>query len=139
MALNIDFHPDPYREIRNRALSARISLDTPARPDLRHSDKLADHISYCLINPTRGLIASRDYLNAENVNYPKYYGRNLHLMKKLDVIKYLIAKLDERINEFYPKTKKYRDFVINTDRIKFDFTEPVKHDFRRAIFKIFGR
>ena len=82
MALNIDFHPDPYREIRNRALSARISLDTPARPDLRHSDKLADHISDCLINPTRGLIASRDYLNAENVNYPKYYGRNLHLMKK---------------------------------------------------------
>ena len=31
------------------------------------------------------------------------------------------------------------NFVINTDRIKFDFTEPVKHDFRRTIFKIFGR
>lgn len=135
----MDFHPDQYREIKNRAFNARLSLDTPARPNLASSDKLADHISDCLINPTRGLIASHDYLNAENINYPKFYGRNFHIMKKFDVIKYLITKLNERIDEFYPKTKKYRDFVINTNRIAFDSVIPAKHDFRRTLFKIFGR
>ena len=139
MSVNMNCHPDKFREIKNNALAARISLDCPSRPDLIHTDKLADHITDCLVNPTRGMIASRDYLNAENINYPRFYGRNLHLMKKFDVIKYLMTKLDERIKEFYPKTKNYRDFVINTNRIKFDYTEPVKHDFRRTIFRIFGR
>lgn len=77
----MDFHPDQYREIKNRAFNARLSLDTPARPNL--AIRQTSQISDCLINPTRGLIASHDYLNAENINYPKFYGRNFHIMKKI--------------------------------------------------------
>ena len=83
-------------------------------------------------------MAYNDAFISRGQNYPGYYRRNLEAVKKFPNIKNLMNALNDKLKELYPKTRKARDFIIETNRIRFDVTEETKHNFRRLFFKTTG-
>lgn len=139
MPLNTDSIPvDRFKAIRTRAERAITSLDTPLRPDEDSTKYLADHLRDCLKHPTTGLMAYNDAFISRGQEYPVYYRQNLAMAKNFPDIKNLMNALNDKLKELYPKTRKARDFIIETDRIKFDAIEETKHNFRRLLFKSTG-
>lgn len=139
MPLNTDSIPvDRFKSIRTRAERVFTALDTPLSPDEDSTKYLAEHLRDCLKHPTTGLMAYNDAFINRGQNYPGYYRRNLEAVKKFPNIKNLMNALNDKLKELYPKTRKARDFIIETNRIRFDVTEETKHNFRRLFFKTTG-
>lgn len=139
MPLNTDSIPvDRFKSIRTRAERVITALDTPLSPDEDSTKYLAEHLRDCLKHPTTGLMAYNDAFIRRGQNYPGYYRRNLEVVKKFPDIKNLMNALNDKLKELYPKTRKARDFIIETNRIRFDVTEEAKHNFRRLFFKTTG-
>ncbi len=129
---------DRFKAIRTRAERAITALDTPLSPDEDSTKYLADHLKDCLKHPTTGLMAYNDAFISRGQEYPVYYRKNLEMAKKFPDIKNLMNALNDKLKELYPKTRKARDFIIETNRIHFDVTEETRHNFRRLLFKSTG-
>lgn len=141
MPLNIDSSTptDKYKQIRTRADRVICTLDTCLTPDNGSAKYLADHLEDCLKLPTVGLMAYNDAYVKRGPNSPEYFKRNLKMLKTFPSIKPLIKALDEKLKQLYPKTRNARDFIIETNRISFEKETPVKHNFRRLLFKMIGQ
>lgn len=139
MPLNTESIPiDRFKIIRTRAERVITALDTPLSPDGDSAKYLADHLRDCLKHPTTGLMAYNDAFISRGQNYPVYFRKNLETVKKFPDIKNLMDTLNDKLKELYPKTRKARDFIIESNRIKFDAIEETKHNFRRLVFKSTG-
>ena len=139
MSLNTESIPvDRFKRIRTRAERAITALDTTLSPDEDSAKYLADHLRDCLKHPTTGLMAYNDAFITRGQEYPVYYRKNLEMVKKFPDIKNLMNALNDKLKELYPKTRKARDFIIETNRIRFDVTEETRHNFRRLLFKSIG-
>lgn len=141
MSLNIDSSTpaDKYSQIRARADRVICTLDTCLTPDNSSSKYLAAHLEDCLKLPTVGLMAYNDAYVTRGPNNPEYFKRNLQTLKTFPNIKPLIEAFDAKLKQLYPKTRQARDFIIETNRISFEYKEPVKHNFRRLLFKMIGQ
>lgn len=73
------------------------------------------HLDNSLWNPTIGAIAKHQYICD-----PKYLPEDKY------AVKYLKNILKDKINEFYPKTKKIREYIINDNRLNFNYVTKSK-------------
>lgn len=96
----------------------------------------AKHMQNCINYPTAGKVALKTEL-AKLQNKMKYKDNATQL--EIDPkIKNLENLLKIKIDKLYKKTNDAREFILNSHRISFDKTIPVKHDLTRFLFKTFG-
>jgi hypothetical protein len=100
--------------VRENAKNARNQIDFGVFDEEAKLKQLTKHYEDCIYHPTTGLIARERYLG----NLKKLP------LNRNDKIKYLSDILKERINQFYPTTKKARQYIIETHRISFDHVRP---------------
>jgi len=127
-----------YDKIKMSAYRARAALDNNFRPDNTTDTRLVEYFKDCMQHPTAGMITAYYELSGQNINNPKYFFRNRHLALKRTAIQSAFDTFLEKLDRLYPKTLKARNFLIESKRVTLDSCEPVKHNLRRAIFKLFN-
>lgn len=124
---------------KNDAYKAQLVLDSYYRPDKEGIQAYKKHLENCRENPAIGMLISRNILDEENINFPRTYPRNKHLVHKNPEIQNLVKQLDKEVEEkYYPRSFKAREFLIKTRRVVLDDIMPVKHNLKRELFRIYN-
>lgn len=125
--MEVELGPFPkYENTRSNAYWSRVHIDTSFMPDIDDIEAYKEHIKDCYVHPTSGMLAHRKYITAKPMDYPGYAKRNKKFFDNQQEIKDLQKSFKARIKALYPKTMQIREFIINNDRIKFDYVEPSK-------------
>lgn len=124
---------------KNDAYKAQLVLDSYYRPDKDGIKTYAKYLQNCKENPAAGMLLSKNILDEENINFPRTYQRNKHLIHKNPEIQNLVDQLDKEVEEkYFPKSYKSREFLINTRRVVLEHIMPVKHNVKRELFRIYN-
>lgn len=122
--------------LRKEAYLTKVALaSSKAKASREH---IANYMAGSIVNPTRGMIASKENINTAKINNPLDYHKNMSFIMELDDIKKLFKMFALRVNKLYPKTMEARRFIVESERVTFGNVSKVKHDLRRTIFKLFG-
>ncbi len=125
--MEIELGPFPkYENARSNAYWSKVHIDTSFMPDIDDIEPYKEHIKDCYEHPTSGMMAHRKYITGKAMNYPVYAKRNKKFFDNQQEIKDLQKSFKTKMKTLYPKTMQIREYIINNDRIKFDFVEPSK-------------
>lgn len=125
-----------YNKLKYNAYWNNAHLDSRFRMTDDLLDDAVNHLNDCRKNPTRGLLARKKF---RTNNYPDCYKRNLNDLYKNEAVKTADNAFKEKFSSLYPKSGKVRKFLIKSESIVLDYVKPVKKNFRRTLFKMFGK
>ena len=110
--------PQTYKQLARNVIAA---LDTNL--SIKHTPARANYtkfLEYTIYRPTSGLIAKQDVFSQKVKWFPYEFNKNKSELENLPSIKYLQRILDKRVEEFYPKTAKAREYIIESNRLEID-------------------
>lgn len=116
--MDIELGPIPkYEDVKINAYWSRVAIDTRFRADNYSVSDYKAHLNDCYKNPTIGMLANREYITKNPMNYPMQANANLKILKSQPDIKVLLGDIKNKISTIYPKTKHIREYIINHDRV----------------------
>jgi hypothetical protein len=105
--------------VKENAKIARNFINMGNIAQKEQVEKYAKHLENCIYHPTSGLLAGERYIGHHKDSYMQRLLNN-------PTVKYLSEILDNRIKELYPKTRKQRQYIIDTHRVSLEYVKPAK-------------
>ena len=123
-------------QIKCNAYWTNVVLNSKEPMNKQNLETVYAHIDDCIEYPTIGLLARKKFGVSQNKDV---YQKQKKILQKNSRVSFLEEAFSSLFTSFYPRTGNARKYLIESGSIGLDKTKPIKHDFKRNFFKLFGK